>query len=66
MLHQTDNLLTVLYLRLSREDENEGDSNSIVNQKELLLRYAQEHGFTNHYPQLKHSLREEAGYCLPL
>ena len=31
MLHQTDNLLTVLYLRLSREDENEGDSNSIVN-----------------------------------
>ncbi len=47
MLHQTDNLLTVLYLRLSREDENEGDSNSIVNQKELLLRYAQEHGFTN-------------------
>ena len=45
MLHQTDNLLTVLYLRLSREDENEGDSNSIVNQKELLLRYAQEHGF---------------------
>ena len=47
MFHQTDNLLTVLYLRLSREDENEGDSNSIVNQKELLLRYAQEHGFTN-------------------
>ena len=33
MLRQSDNKLTALYCRLSRDDELQGDSNSIVNQK---------------------------------
>lgn len=37
-----------LYVRLSRDDENEGDSNSIAHQIEILTRYAKEHGIT-HY-----------------
>ena len=38
---------TALYLRLSREDELEGESNSISNQKTLLMNYASKNGFTN-------------------
>ena len=36
-----------LYCRLSRDDDQVGDSNSIVHQKEILAKYAKEHGFTN-------------------
>lgn len=32
--------LTALYCRLSRDDELQGDSNSIVNQKKILEKYA--------------------------
>ncbi len=39
--------ITALYCRLSRDDENEGDSNSIVNQKAILGKYASEKGFSN-------------------
>ena len=39
--------LTALYERLSRDDELNGESNSISNQKKLLEQYAKEHGFTN-------------------
>ncbi len=39
--------ITALYCRLSRDDENEGDSNSIVNQKAILGKYASEKGFPN-------------------
>ena len=38
---------TALYCRLSQDDGREGESNSIVNQKEYLLKYAKEHGFPN-------------------
>ena len=38
---------TALYERLSRDDELNGESNSISNQKKLLEQYAKEHGFTN-------------------
>ena len=38
---------TALYCRLSRDDENEGDSNSIKNQKAILGKYASEKGFSN-------------------
>lgn len=43
--------ITALYERLSRDDELSGDSNSIINQKKLLEKYATEQGFTNiaHY-----------------
>ena len=37
-----------LYVRLSRDDENEGDSNSIAHQIEILTRYAKDHGITNY------------------
>lgn len=39
--------ITALYCRLSRDDELQGDSNSIKNQKAILSKYAQEHGFVN-------------------
>lgn len=39
--------ITALYCRLSRDDELQGDSNSIKNQKVILEKYAQEHGFSN-------------------
>lgn len=38
---------TILYGRLSQEDDRAGDSNSIVNQRLLLERYAQTNGFEN-------------------
>lgn len=43
--------ITALYERLSRDDEQLGDSNSIITQKRILEDYAQQHGFLNwaHY-----------------
>ncbi len=43
--------ITALLSRLSRDDELQGESNSITNQKSLLEDYATKHGFTNlvHY-----------------
>ena len=38
---------TVLYGRLSQEDERAGESNSILHQRELLESYAQAKGFEN-------------------
>ena len=38
---------TALYCRLSRDDGTEGDSNSVVNQKKLLQKYAKDNGFQN-------------------
>ena len=39
--------ITALYVRLSHEDAIDGDSNSVVNQKALLLKYAQDNKFPN-------------------
>ena len=39
--------ITALYERLSRDDELQGESNSIINQKRLLEEYARNHGLTN-------------------
>ena len=39
--------VTALYARLSKDDDLVGDSNSIVHQKEILFKYAKEHGFAN-------------------
>ena len=48
MLRQTtQNLITALYPRLSHEDELQGESNSISNQKHILETYAKQNGFTN-------------------
>ena len=48
---QTEEKITALYERLSRDDEAVGDSNSIINQKRYLEDYAAQKGFTNcrHY-----------------
>ena len=48
---QTEEKITALYERLSRDDDVAGDSNSIVNQKRDLETYARQHGYTNivHY-----------------
>lgn len=39
--------ITALYERLSRDDEQQGESNSITNQKEYLEEYAKRQGFVN-------------------
>ena len=39
--------ITALYCRLSQEDELEGESNSIKNQKSMLEKYAADNGFGN-------------------
>lgn len=48
---QTEQKITALYERLSRDDDVAGDSNSIKNQKAYLESYAQQHGYENcvHY-----------------
>ena len=39
--------ITALYCRLSRDDELQGDSNSILNQKAILQKFADDNGFGN-------------------
>ena len=50
-MKQTESKITALYERLSRDDDNAGDRNSIVNQKKYLESYAQQRGYANcrHY-----------------
>ena len=50
-VRQNPNKITALYERVSRDDDQTGDSNSIVNQKKYLESYAQQRGYTNcrHY-----------------
>lgn len=43
----SDIKITALYCRLSRDDELAGDSNSIVNQKAILKKFADDNGFRN-------------------
>lgn len=42
----TDTGITALYCRLSQDDGNVGDSDSIVNQKKILAEYAERNGYT--------------------
>jgi len=37
--------ISAIYLRLSRDDGGDAESNSIGNQREMLRRYAEQHGF---------------------
>ena len=41
--------ITALYERLSRDDEQAGESNSIQNQKKYLEEYARQHGLSNRH-----------------
>ena len=47
--------LTALYERLSHDDELQGESNSISNQKAMLEDYAEKNGFTSirHFTEIK-------------
>ena len=46
MRQSKSNKTTALYSRLSRDDEMQGESNSITNQKKILEDYAGRSGFT--------------------
>lgn len=46
--HALSDRWIALYVRLSRDDDNEGDSNSISNQIAILTKYAKDHGITNY------------------
>lgn len=41
------NEITALYCRLSQEDDLNGDSNSIIHQKNMLMKYAEDNRFPN-------------------
>jgi site-specific DNA recombinase len=47
MTKQSDENITALYCRLSQDDDREGESNSILNQKTILSKYAKDNGFRN-------------------
>lgn len=47
LMSTTNQKITALYCRLSQEDMREGESLSIENQKLILQKYADEHGFFN-------------------
>ena len=46
-MKSSHNLITALYCRLSQEDMMQGESNSIRNQRMILQKYAEDHGFRN-------------------
>lgn len=46
-MNQQPDKITALYCRLSQDNALDGESNSITNQKNLLSRYAADHGFKN-------------------
>ena len=48
MLRATQAPVTALYCRLSRDDELQGESNSIQNQRRMLETYCRDHGLTNY------------------
>ncbi len=45
MKRQSMEKINYLYGRLSHEDELQGESNSITNQRKILEKYAQDNGF---------------------
>ena len=47
VLPAEDSKITACYTRLSQEDEQEGDSGSILNQRDFLLKYCKEQGLSN-------------------
>ena len=46
-MNKPDTKITALYCRLSRDDEQQGESYSIKNQKQILEKYAKDNGFKN-------------------
>lgn len=63
MNRQSDKI-TALYCRLSRDDELQGKSNSITNQKSIVEKYAKENASAKEYEEmfqerLKHKRAKE-------
>lgn len=50
MTRQSDTDITALYERLSRDDDQQGDSNSILHQKAMLEKFARD----NHFRNIRH------------
>lgn len=50
MTRQSDTNITALYERLSHDDDQQGDSNSILHQKAMLEKFARE----NHFRNIRH------------
>jgi len=46
-MQSQSNKVTALYCRLSRDDDVQGESNSISNQKKLLAKHAKDFGYAN-------------------
>lgn len=46
-MKQANQKYTILYAKLSQEDDREGESNSIQNQRMMLEKYAADNGFEN-------------------
>ena len=61
---QSETKITALYCRLSQDDGREGDSNSISNQKEILLAYAQRNNFPNPPKKIEYDIISYNGYNL--
>lgn len=53
MAKKKENRYVALYERLSHDDEQQGEYNSISNQKRILERYCRDHGITafRHYDE---------------
>ena len=65
MNRQSDKI-TAIYCRLSRDDELTGESNSIVNQKAILKKYAKELTFMKSlFEQMGGTYRQEGDYLIP-
>ena len=46
MLPKQENYMVGIYLRLSKDDERQGESLSIENQRRVLVNYVKEQGWT--------------------
>ena len=54
--------ITALYCRLSQEDDLHGESNSIVNQKAILKKYADDQNFPNTMYRCAAQFRLQGGF----
>ncbi len=57
--------ITALYCRLSQDDNLEGESNSISNQKEILMTYAKKNGYL-HRNSLSMTVSAEQHLTVPV
>ena len=67
MKRPDNNKITALYERLSRDDELSGDSNSIVNQKKMLEKYAKDMNLFPYYMYRQKNMAgnfENVGYAV--